>query len=153
SVIHGLMNMVGKASRALANKVLGKVTTAEQKVLARHFASLSHEKDGQPYTGYLMDPELANEAVLMFESFRTGDGDREHLVRIMSAMAEGTIREFFDKPMSSVKVGMVTRGLISAGRATIEKASHTMNGKVLPDLEPDVRQHVLEYMEGLLVEI
>src|SRR5690606_7127511 len=31
SVIHGLMNMVGKASRALANKVLGKVTKEEQK--------------------------------------------------------------------------------------------------------------------------
>lgn len=153
SVIHGLMNMVGKASRALANKVLGKVTIEEQKVLARHFVSLTHEKDGQPYTGYLMDPELANEALLMFESFRTGDGDREHLIRIMSAMADGTIREFFDKPMSMVKVGMVTRGLISAGRATIEKASHSMNGKILPDLEPDVRQRVLAYMESLLVEL
>lgn len=152
SMIHGLMNMVGKASRALATKVFSKVSLAEQQFLADHFDSMTLEKDGQPYSGFPLDGELANEAALMFDSFRSGDGDREHLVRIMTALGDGAIRQFFDIPMSGVKVGMVTRGLVNAGRATIEKASHSMNGRILPDMEPVPRQRVLDYMEGMLQE-
>ncbi|MDF1780317.1 MAG: hypothetical protein P1U67_03375 [Alcanivoracaceae bacterium] len=151
-VIHSLMGMVGSASRALASKVLGKVTIAEQRVLAAHFREITHEKDGKYYCGFALDPEVANEAVLMFDSFRSGNGERDQLVRIMTAIGDGTVQNFFDVPMMTVKVGMVTRGLVSAGRATIEKASHSMNRKILPDMEPTARQRVLEYMAGMLQE-
>lgn len=152
SIMHGLMNVVGKASRALASKVFSRVSLAEQKVLAEHFQQISLEKEGQTYCGYLLDAELANEAALMFESFRRGSGDREHVARVMVAIGDGTIKNFFDIPISSIKVGMVTRGLVSAGRATIEQASHSMNGKLLPDLKPKVRQRVLDYTEEMLRE-
>lgn len=152
SVIHGLMTMVGKASRALAAKVLSKVSLDEQAMLARHFQALTLEKDGVPYCGFPIDGELANEAMLMFQSFRDGTGDEKQMVRIMTALGDGAISNFFDKPLASIKVGFVTRGLVSAGRATIEKASHSMNAKLLPDLEGDVQLRVLEHMEGMVQE-
>lgn len=153
SLIHGLMNMVGKASRALAGKVLSKVTPAEQQELARQFQAMTLKLDGQPYSGFPLDPEIANEALLVFEAYRAGDEDRANLVKVMMAMGDGAIEYFFDRPMTAVKVGMITRGLVNAGRATIEKASHSMNGKIVPDLDPVPRQRVLAYMENMLVEV
>lgn len=152
SVIHGLMSMVGKASRALAGKVLSKVSLDEQAMLARHFQALTLKKDGVPYCGFPIDAELANEAMLMFQSFRDGAGDQKQMIRIMTALGDGAISNFFDTPLANIKVGFVTRGLVSAGRATIDKASHSMNAKLLPDLEADVQLRVLEHMEGMVQE-
>lgn len=152
SVIHGLMSMVGKASRALAGKVLSKVSLEEQAMLAKHFQMLTLEKDGVPYCGFPIDGELANEAMLMFQSFRDGSGDENQMIRIMTALGDGAITNFFDAPIGHIKVGFVTRGLVSAGRATIEKASHSMNGKLLPDMEADAQLRVLEHMESMVQE-
>jgi hypothetical protein len=88
--------------------------------------------------------------MLMFQSYRDGTGDEKQMVRIMTALGDGAISNFFDKPLASIKVGFVTRGLVSAGRATIEKASHSMNAKLLPDLEADVKLRVLEHMESMV---
>lgn len=153
SIVHGFMNMVGKASRALSAKVMSKVSAEEQQALAQHFKVLTLHVDGKPYCGFPLDDEFANEAVLMFETYRTGGVDRAHMVRIMTALGDGAIEYFFDRPMAMVKTGMITRGLVNAGRATIEKASHSMNGKIVPDLEPVPRQRVLDYMEGMLLEV
>ncbi len=153
SLIHGLMNMVGKASRALTGKVLSKVSIEEQQALASHFANMTFTVGEQPYCGFPLDAEIANEALLVFDLYRNGDEDRANLVKVMLAMGDGAIEHFFDRPMGMVKVGMLTRGLVSAGRATIEKASHSMNGKIVPDLEPVARQRVLDYMENMLVEV
>lgn len=152
SVVHGLMSIVGRASRALAGKVLSKVTLDEQAMLAKHFQALMLEKDGAPYCGFPIDGELANEAVLMFQSFRDGTGDQKQMIRIMTALGDGAIKNFFDAPLANIKVGFVTRGLVSAGRATIEKASHSMNAKFLPDLEANVQLRVLEHMESMVQE-
>lgn len=152
SMMHGLMNMVGKASRALVGKVFSKVHPEEQIELARLFSAMMIERDGTPYCGFLLAPELANEAGLMFQSFRNGGCDTAHLVRVMEGISEGAIESFFDRPMSCVKVGMVTRGLVSAGRATIHKAAHSVNTRVLPELDPGPRQRVLDYFDAMLME-
>ena len=152
SVIQGLMGMVGKASRALASKVMSKVSLDEQKALAEHFEVLTQVVDGQAYNGFPLDAEIANEILLVFETYRSGGEDRPNLVKVMMAIGDGAIEYFFDRPIGRIKVGMITRGLVTAGRATIEKASHSMNGRITPDLEPVARQRVIDYMENMLVE-
>lgn len=152
NMIHSLMHMVGKASRALVGKVFSKVHPDEQIELARLFSSMMIECDGTPYCGFLIDAELANEAGLMFQNFRHGDGDTDHLVRVMEGISSGAVESFFDRPMGCVKVGMVTRGLVSAARVTIHKAAHSVNARVLPELDPGPRQRVLDYFDAMLME-
>ena len=109
--------------------------------------------DGKPWCGFPLDDEAANEAALMFESFRRGGGDEAHLVKVMGMFADGAIEHFFDRTMGSVKTGAITRGLVSAGRATIHKAAHSSMQKSLPGLHPKLRQPVLNYFENMLVEV
>ena len=71
----------------------------------------------------------------------------------MGLFADGAIEHFFDRTMSLVKTGAITRGLVSVGRATIHKAAHSAMQKSLPGLHPKVRQPVLNYFESMLIEV
>lgn len=153
SVMNGVISIIGKASRALVGKVFHKVSIEEQQVLARQFAATQVMVDGKPWCGFPLDDEAANEAALMFESFRKGGGDEAHLVKVMGMFADGAIEHFFDRTMGTVKTGAITRGLVSAGRATIHKAAHSSMQKSLPGLHPKLRQPVLNYFENMLVEV
>ena len=153
SVMSGVMSIIGKASRALVHKVFHKVSAEEQQALAKQFRSIQVIYQGKPWCGFPLDPEVANEAALMFESFRKGSGDEAHLVHIMGLFADGAIEHFFDNTMSLVKTGAITRGLVSAGRATIHKAAHSAMQKRLPGLHPKIRQPVLNYFESMLIEV
>ena len=153
SVLNSVMAIIGKASRALVGKVFHKVSAEEQQLLAQRFADMQVEINGQPWCGFPLEDEAANEAALMFESFRRGSGDEAHLVRVMGLFADGAIEHFFDRTMGAVKTGAITRSLVSAGRATIHKAAHSSMQKTLPGLHPKVRQPVLDYFENMLVEV
>ncbi|MFN3713046.1 MAG: hypothetical protein ACK4SX_05260 [Alcanivoracaceae bacterium] len=153
SVMNGVISIIGKASRALVSKVFHKVSVDEQKMLADRFSAMQVIKDGVAWCGFPLDAETANEAALMFESFRKGGGDEAHLVRIMGQFADGAIEHFFDRTMGEVKTGPITRGLVSAGRATIHKAAHSSMQKSLPGLHPKVRQPVLNYFENMMIEV
>lgn len=153
SVMNGVMSIIGKASRALVGKVFHKVSVEEQQQLALQFSATQVMVDGQAWCGFPLDDEAANEAALMFEEFRKGQGDEAHLVKVMGMFADGAIEHFFDRTMGSVKTGAITRGLVSAGRATIHKAAHSSMQKTLPGLHPKLRQPVLNYFENMLVEV
>lgn len=151
-VIDGVVSIISKAARAMTGKVLRKVSQEEQLRLAAHFDAIEVIRDGQPYCAFPLDPELANEAVLMFEMFRQGNGDPAQLQKIMRAICDGAIEYYFDRSLGCVKVGTFTRGLVSTGRATIAKAAHSALEKTLPGLHPKARQPVLDYFEGMLME-
>ncbi|MCC1496373.1 hypothetical protein [Alcanivorax sp. 1008] len=153
SVMNGVISIIGKASRALVHKVFHKVSTDEQRALADQFSGIQVIYEGKPWCGFPLDPEVANEAALMFESFRKGSGEEAHLIHIMGLFADGAIEHFFDRTMGLVKTGAITRGLVGAGRATIHKAAHSAMQKSLPGLHPKVRQPVLNYFESMLIEV
>lgn len=153
TVLNGVMSIIGKASRALVGKVFHKISSEEQQLLAQRFAAMQVAVNGQPWCGFPLDDESANEAALMFESFRSGAGDEAHLVRVMGMFADGALEYFFDRTMGAIKTGAITRGLVSASRATIHKAAHSAMQKTLPGMHPKVRQPVLNYFENMLVEV
>lgn len=152
-VMNGVISIIGKASRALVGKVFHKVSVQEQQILARQLAAIRITVDGRHLCGFPLDDEAANEASLMFESFRKGGGDEAHLVKVMGMFTDGAIEHFFDRTISTVKTGAITRALVSAGRATIHKAAHSSMQKSLPGLHPKLRQPVLNYFENMLVEV
>lgn len=151
-VIDSVVAVISKAARAMTSKVFKKVSLEEQRRLADHFAAIEQLQNGQPYCAFPLDPELANEAVLMFETFRQGEGEPRQLQRVMRAICDGAIEYYFDRSVGCVQVGGFTRGLVSTGRATIAKAAHSALEKTLPGLHPKARQPVLDYFENMLME-
>lgn len=150
-LIDSIVGVINKAARALVKRVFSKVSTAEQRQLADHFDSIDWQFDGQPYCAFPLDPELANEAALMFQTFRDGNGDPRQMQKIMRALCDGAIEYYFDRSLGCVRTGAMTRGLVSTGRATIAKAAHSAVEKTLPGLAPAYRQPVLDYFEGMLI--
>ena len=151
-VMDGFVAVIRRAARTMTGKVFRKVSIEEQQQLAAHFDAIEVVRDGQPYCAFPLDPELANEAVLMFEMFRQGNGQPEQLQKIMRAICDGAIEYYFDRSVGCVEVGRFTRGLVSTGRATIAKAAHSALEKTLPGLHPKARQPVLDYFEAMLME-
>lgn len=153
SVLNGVMSVIAKAARMLVNKVFNKVTPAEQQALSAQFTVFQLSHQGKPWLGFPVDAASANQIALMFESFRQGSGEEEHLVEVMGLYVDGAINQFFDKTLGLVKTGPITRGLVNAGRATIHKAAYSAMQKTLPGLHPKVRQPVLNYFESMLIEV
>ncbi|PKM21771.1 MAG: hypothetical protein CVV10_07660 [Gammaproteobacteria bacterium HGW-Gammaproteobacteria-14] len=153
SVMNGVMTIIGKASRALVNKVFHKVSVEEQAMLVREFLAMQIIANDAPHCGFPLEPSVASRAATMFEGFRAGQGNEDELVTIMGLYADGAIEYFFDRTLGAVKVGAITRGLVGAGRGTIHKAAHSTMQKSLPGLHPKVRQPVLNYFESMMIEV
>jgi hypothetical protein len=153
SLMNSVIAVIGKASRALVSKVFHKVSPDEQRMLAERFTGMQMLYDGQPWCGFPLDESVAREAASVFEAFRLGAGQEADLVRVMGQFADGAIEYFFDRTIGEIKTGPLTRGLVSAGRATIHKAAHSSMQKSLPGLHPKVRQPVLNYFESMLIEV
>ncbi|MDF1820850.1 MAG: hypothetical protein P1U64_04725 [Alcanivoracaceae bacterium] len=152
-VINGVVSVINKSARAMVGRVFRKVTAEEQQALARHFSGIQLDVDGRAYSGFPLDPEMANEAALMFESFREGDGDPDQLRRVMRGIVDGAIEHFLDRSVACVRSGALTRGMVTTGRATIAKAAHSALEKTLPGMHPAHRKPVLGYFEEMLLEV
>lgn len=149
ALMNSVTSMIGKASRALVGKVFDKVDPQEQVRLAEAFAAMMIESDGKPWCGFRLPDALGADAL---KEFRAREHDHQRLVRVMQGIADGAVDAFFDRPVGCVSVGMVTRGLVKAGRATVQKASCSA-AKMLPDLDQEVRGRVVEYFDGLTLEL
>ncbi len=151
TVMLGAMKVINKASRSLASRLMRDTSAAEQRALAGHFRSLRLESNGQVYVGHRLEPALARQAVTVFQGFADGQGDMRELVAVMHGISRGVIDNYLDKTVANLQLGRIKRGLVAGARATIRKASAASVEKGIPAMEPEHRQPVVAYYEGLLL--
>lgn len=149
SVMNSVTGMVNKASRALVGKVFSDVDPREQIQLGEAFGAMMLEIEGKPWCGFRLAEGVSGDALA---EFRAREHDQQRLIRVMQGIADGAVEAFFDRPIGCVSVGMVTRGLVKAGRTTVHKASYSA-AKLLPELEHGMRGRVVEYFDGLTLEL
>lgn len=151
AVMLGAMKIINKASRSLASRLMRDTGAAEQQALAGHFRNLRLESDDRVYVGHRLEPALAQRALTVFQGFADGRENMQELVAVMHGISQGSIDSYLDKTVANLQLGRIKRGLVAGARATIRKASAASVDKGIPAMEPQHRQPVVAYYQGLLL--
>lgn len=150
NIINGVANIVNKAARGLAKRLLSKIDLEEQAGLARHFDSIGlAQPDGSMRIGFPLEAAQANRTIVTFEAALAGEVDKNTLLDVMNAITDGAIAAFLDGSVNQLKIGRLTRGLVATARGTIRTASHSASGHMM-SLPHSQRQLVVRYFQSLL---
>ena len=149
NLINGVANIVNKAAKGLAKRLLSKIDAQEQAGLARHFDNISLDKPTGMRIGFALDDALANRMNVTFDAALNGEVDKDTLLGVMHAITDGSIAAFLDDSVAQLKTGMLTRGLIATARGTIRTASHSATGHMM-SLPPAQRRLVIEYFQSMV---
>jgi hypothetical protein len=150
SLINGIANIVSKASRGLAKRLLKNIDAEEASGLAEHFESIRLELAEEIRLGFLLNEQLATRMKVTFTAALEGEADHAELMSLMQAATDGAIACFLDDSVSRLKTGRLTRGLIATARGTIRKASNSASGHLM-GLPTKQQRLVVRYFQSLLV--
>lgn len=152
-VIQSVANVVRKTAVSMAGRLVSKVEAGQsQQAMAAHLQSHRMERDGRTYAVYPLDAAMAERASLTFEETLAGNRDAEHLITVMKGIAEGALEHYLDRTVEPIELGRFSRGMVSTARATIRKAAYTGIEKGLPGLPTKLRDRVVGYFQGMLLE-
>lgn len=157
SLINGISNVVNKAAKGLTKRLLKKIDSDEQAGFAQHFTRMSLERETGLHIGFPVEDALAErmtttfEAVLAQQSEQGGIPAKE-LEALMHVITDGAIACFLDGSVAQLKLGRLTRSLVSTARLTIRKASYSASGHLL-SLPLEQRKLVVGYFMAMLVTV
>lgn len=155
SLINGISNVVSKAAKGLTKRLLKKIDSDEQAGFAQHFDAMSFEREDGLHLGFLVEDTLAERMLATFESVLDqqadpGEVSPKELEALMHRITDGAIACFLDGSVAQLKLGRITRGLVSTARITIRKASYSASGHLL-SLPLEQRKLVVSYFKAMLM--
>lgn len=145
--------VISKTGRSLALRLLERVTVSDQAKLVAHFRTLHFERDGQQYIGFPLAPNVAARVEDIFAGITSGaDRQSDSLVIAMQEIAKGALQHYMDATVETIEVGMFSRGLVRAARATINKSISTAINRGIPAMGASYRLGLVAYFESMLLK-
>lgn len=139
-VIDFAVSTAGKASSMLTRQIFKKVTNAEfapvvENVKAMYWQA-GDDNGNHPYIAFPVEEAFANDFRKASEMCAEGRGteDVALVTRVMGELSDKIINDVFLVNTQEVKIGFVTQKALNVGVDGSRKAVHSVNNKVLKDL-------------------
>lgn len=148
-VIDFAVATAGKASHMLTRQIYKKVNNAQFAPIAKNVAdtywAAGADNDNQAFVAVPMDETLAADFLAAAELCEKGEGTANIalVIRVMDALADAVIDDFFVVNTHEVKIGFVTQKALNVGIDGSRKAIHAVSKKVLAGLNDE---HLKAYM-------
>ncbi len=148
---------VGSLSRktvnTLVDKVVKKLSNKELLPLVGYFKDLELEHEGQIYMAFRMEDDLEECLDRCLENLESGDVEavRKDLVTLLVGVANQSIELNLVKPMSLIKLGMISRKVVDFVETTLEKAIPPAIKKIVKNMDQEELESLRDFLMNLLI--
>ncbi len=152
-IVHQVSSVVQKALHVLISNVISKLDNAELKPLVNHFKECEIEHEGEYFLGFQLDDASEQKIYACMAHLRNKEikACKTLLVELLETVVDQTLELFLLKPLSLVRLGMISRKLVDLTAKTIEKAVPPAIDKIIGHMEVEELQLFESFLLSLLI--
>lgn len=151
------MRVITGAIRMVINQFFGSLSQAELNLIADYISGMLVEPAGreQPHLIFELDDQFGPLLRERLAQARTSDASKDdvhHLTRHLQQVVDVCLVHYYRQPVGQVSLGLFTRKTADAGIRTVQKAFHSLLGRLLSNLKPDALARLSDHLSSLLHE-
>ena len=138
-VIRQIGGFSHKTINSLIDKVISKLNNKELRPIVEYFKNTEVEFEDALYLGFEIDQELETLLFVAIKNIDKGNTDvaKIELVQVLEEVTFQSLEVFLVKPMSLVKLGLISRKVVDFVSAALEKAVPPAIGKIVEHMDQE----------------
>lgn len=132
NVLKVVSNLLKSTMHGLIRQLMHKLSRTEMDALVLYLRHRQIQVNGEERFGFDLPDALGASMMAIFADIdaQRFDGVRERLTKDMLTFVDLAMVRFFDELMIALDLGFVMKKVVSVGRATVSKGSHSATSKL-----------------------